>query len=207
MRPYIIRQGDHLDSIAHSAGFDADEVWSHPRNNDLRARRPDRTLLCPGDVLFVPDRALARRSVSLGGANPYATSVPAVRLALRLQLDDKTLADTPWRATGPAFEAEGKSTSDGVIELDVPITAREIVVNLPEQRMEWVVLVGGLDPLEESSGMRERLRNLGFLPRDGDDEGDELRAAIEAFQRSRGIEPRGEADETTRAALREAHGR
>ena len=43
MKPYVVKQGDYLLKIAHLAGFDADDVWGHAKNADLKktADRPE----------------------------------------------------------------------------------------------------------------------------------------------------------------------
>ncbi len=56
MKPYIVRQGDFLMKIAHAQGFDADVVWSDPKNEGLERTR-DPNLLHPGDLLWVPESA------------------------------------------------------------------------------------------------------------------------------------------------------
>jgi hypothetical protein len=53
---YQVQRGDCVLGIAAEFGFtDWNEIWSHPENKDLRARRPDPTVLAEGDVVFVPD--------------------------------------------------------------------------------------------------------------------------------------------------------
>jgi peptidoglycan hydrolase-like protein with peptidoglycan-binding domain len=67
--------------------------------------------------------------------------------------------------------------------------------------------VGGLDPVEETSGVQKRLVNLGHYrgPVDGEPSVD-LTAAIRAFQSANGLEPTGEPDDATREKLRKVHG-
>jgi len=36
---YIVRQGDHLEKLAHLLGFDAVKVWGDPKNADLKTLR------------------------------------------------------------------------------------------------------------------------------------------------------------------------
>ncbi len=55
MQPYVIRQGDHLAHLAHKFGFDPQAVWQDGSNDELREARPDPNILCPGDVLYIPD--------------------------------------------------------------------------------------------------------------------------------------------------------
>ena len=54
MKPYVVKQGDYLLKLAHGLGFDADTVWNADENADLKAKR-DPNILCPGDLLYVPD--------------------------------------------------------------------------------------------------------------------------------------------------------
>jgi hypothetical protein len=58
--PYVVRQGDHLAKVAVRMGFDADRVWNSDKNASLRERRPDRNMLCAGDILYV----LRRRNLT-----------------------------------------------------------------------------------------------------------------------------------------------
>jgi hypothetical protein len=78
------------------------------------------------------------------------------------------------------------------------------------------VFIGGLDPLEESSGWQARLVNLGYLedvlpdlPESearSEDDLHELRAAIEEFQCDHELPKTGEMDAATRAKLSSEHG-
>lgn len=206
MEPYIVRGGDHFERIAFERGFDAATVWDDPQNAQLKAQRCDAGVLCAGDVLMIPSPESGAAEIMLGGENSYVTVVPSVRVALRMRRRDEPCRTTRWEARGGGFTARGTTTAEGDLAFDAPTTLREVVLALPELGVEWVVQVGGLDPLGETSGLRARLENLGFLAR-GEANDADLAAALRTFQRARGLDESGAADEATVAALREAHGR
>ena len=70
--PYVVRQGDHLRSIAFSRGLDPDAVWQGDANSTLRKQRPNPDLLAPGDVLFLP--VVEREWIAVGYAGKPAGS-------------------------------------------------------------------------------------------------------------------------------------
>jgi hypothetical protein len=64
-----------------------------------------------------------------------------------------------------------------------------------------------MDPLEEITGVCKRLRNLGFdCPTEETALTPQIREALAKFQRQEKLQPTGEADEKTRARLKELHG-
>jgi N-acetylmuramoyl-L-alanine amidase len=212
MKPYVVRQGDYLASIAHALVFDADEVWNHPRNADLKKLRPNPNMLCPGDLLFVPDEPREGLPLAVSAANPFTATVPTATVALSFQVDGKPIAGEPFTVEGLAREVSGTSDGDGKVQLDVPVTVREVRVVFPQRDLGYTVRVGDLDPIEEWSGLRARLSHLGFYPwsleeeAEGDAPGPHDRLALRTFQRARGLPVTGEIDDTTRAALLAAHG-
>ena len=62
----------------------------------------------------------------------------------------------------------GTTNGDGELVEKVPALARELQLFLGEgeQRTEYKVLLGALDPAETISGAQARLTNLGFDPGD-----------------------------------------
>ena len=73
------------------------------------------------------------------------------------------------------------------------------------------VRVGDIDPAGEVSGVRQRLRHLGFRAPLGTPETEEEAnaadaEAIAAFQVSQGLEETGSLDDATLAALESEHG-
>jgi hypothetical protein len=190
MRPYIVRQGDYLAKLADKMGFDADEVWSHAKNQGLKdaGRTPD--MLCPGDVLHVPEGSRPQR-VSLGGDNPYAGVIRTVHIAVRFQDEGRPLANEAYLLAGVGEIVEGTTKDDGLVECDVPTTCAQVQVSFPAKGLTYFLKVGHLDPPETESGLAQRLQNLGCYAEPESDDGFEREAswkdsALKLLERRRG---------------------
>lgn len=51
---YVVTPGDTLSGIAELCDVTTEEIYGHPLNEKLRARRPSPDLILPGDVMWVP---------------------------------------------------------------------------------------------------------------------------------------------------------
>jgi hypothetical protein len=213
MRLYIVRQGDYLERIAHALRFDADTVWNHPRNEDLRATR-DPNVLAPGDALVVPDEPPAPAAFRVGEVNCFVAETPRVEVRLQLRAAGAPLAGARFVVRGTGETVHGATGPDGMVVVDVPTTVSFFSLVLPDLRLEYPVRVGYLDPVDTESGARARLTNLGYyvdptlngLQLDEGYEDDFLRFALESFQRAHDIPPSGIIDAATRETLLALHG-
>ncbi len=208
MIPYVIRPGDHLARLAHERGFDAAEVWSHAANAAIRERRRNPQILAPGDVIYVPATpADAGRRLRSGATHAFAGAPPTGTLKLRFAQGDHVLANEPYRVEGiPGTPTEGTTDADGTLTAEIPVHVETVVILFTSSGMRYSVRIGQLDPIEESSGVRSRLRHLGYLGAFGlEPRPREVQRAIRGFQRDRGLPATGDVDDATRAALLEAH--
>jgi hypothetical protein len=208
MKPYVVKQGDYLEKIAHASGADPDEVWNDPKNADLKRQR-DPNLLHPGDVLYVPDPKRKWLPLTGGADNLYVAKVPRTTLRLTFKAGDKPRANEPYVIRGMGEEEEGTTDGEGVVEAKVPVHVREIRITFPKSKVTYPVQMGDMDPIEETTGVRKRLQHLGYgraADRDEDDGEAADRLAILAFQHDQGIKATGTMDDATRAALAKAHG-
>ncbi|HZU84674.1 MAG TPA: peptidoglycan-binding domain-containing protein [Polyangiaceae bacterium] len=209
MKPYVVRQGETVASIVAVTGGDPGGVWNDPSNDELRKLRGDPAVLCPGDVLQVPDTKPAWSPVAVGGTTTFKARIPTQPLKLVL----RGLPGEAYVIHGAGDDVKGTTDADGTLSVDVPVTCASLVLELPDRGISQRVLVGHLDPISEPSGVRQRLQNLGYgsrlaplLERFGvtSDYGDAR--MVRVFQLTSGIEPTGEADPATIDALRTAHG-
>jgi N-acetylmuramoyl-L-alanine amidase len=220
MRAYVVQQGDHLAGIAARLGFDAETCWNDEQNRELREQRGDPQVLAAGDVLYVPEPEGRGVSIRPRATNRYSARPPKVRVRVRMRTAEGALANAECRIVGDGPPRTATTDGDGNLELEVAATAREVRVQASGRRVDAVLRIGHLDPLDQDSGVVQRLTNLGYLApieeyRYADDDGTHTSAdgrrrrvafALAAFQRDRGIEQTGAADDATRDALREAHG-
>ena len=125
--------------------------------------------------------------------------------------EPEPLADAPFTLDAEGAIQEGSTDGDGRIDVTVPAAARraELVLSpgtADERRL--TLLIGGLDPATEITGVKQRLANLGFPAGDESDgaETPELERALSAFQQHCELEVTGRIDDTTRDRLVEEHG-
>ncbi|MCA9618715.1 MAG: peptidoglycan-binding protein [Myxococcales bacterium] len=209
MRPHVVRQGEYLSQLAARLGVDADDIWQDPANAELRERRTSGDMLAPGDVIHLPDEPPSGSSVRARSSNRYQAVIPTVPVEVRLEVGDEPLANARCTIEGLAQPLEAETDGDGLLRFDAPTNVEELRACFTEPNLTFAIRVGHLDPIEEPSGVADRLVNLGYLDesarRSAASEG-RLFTALRDFQRDHDLEPTGELDDATRDALRDAHG-
>ncbi|AKT43726.1 peptidoglycan-binding domain-containing protein [Chondromyces crocatus] len=206
--PYhVVRRGEHLERIAHRVGATPDAIWNAKQNERLRELRGDGHILAPGDLLFIPRRkAPAARDLTVGAPNHFTVNVPRTRVELTLVDGDEPIANEPFRVL-EVPSASGQTDGDGKLSIDLPVALRRVRLHLEQRDVVLPLVVGGLDPLHEVTGVQMRLLHLNHYhgPVDG-----RLSAATQTglkhFQRACGLVPSGVPDAATLDALREAYG-
>lgn len=105
---------------------------------------------------------------------------------------------------------EGTTDEDGMIEASIPPNARQGRLILEPRTTNERILplhLGGLNPLSEISGIKQRLRNLGFDCGDTSEETTPaMEAALRAFQEKHDLRVTGETDQATKDKLKDLHG-
>jgi type VI secretion system secreted protein VgrG len=206
--PYVIRQGDYLDKLAFVLGFDASEVWNDPQNARLSELGRTPNLLQPGDVLNVPVTKREAQRFQVGSPNSYTADVPKVEVALVFRAPAGAIGLEAYVIEGAGAPLEGITEADGTLKVRLAVFLREITISFPRLDLIYAVRLGEMDPLDEVSGYRKRLANLGHIRSHSAEIGDTLadRAAILSFQERAGLPTTGEMDDATRVRLLDAHG-
>jgi len=210
-----VEAGEHIAGIAVAYGFsDWRTIWEHPENASLRDLRENPSVLHPGDRLFVPERVAKDESAETGRLHSFTRKGDALRLRIVL-LD---VAGEPVREAACTLEVGGRErqlVTDSLGMIDEPIGKSVVsaLLTVEERGLRIPLQVGHLDPVEEESGLRARLANLGYLAASEGGVGDEdggglpaLRLALEEFQCDNGLGVDGQAGEETLAKLVEVHG-
>jgi hypothetical protein len=209
MPQHDVKQGDHLSRIAAEAGFaDFHTVWDHPENQALKDKRKNPQILLPGDTVFLPEPG--QREESCATEQRHVFRVKAKPLKLRLTVkdfDDHPVANQKCELEVDGQIQELETNGSGLVETEIPARAEQGRLVVPALSLAIPFKIGHLDPVDEPSGWRGRLMNLGyFSPAADDSDPIRLRYALEEFQCDHKLKINGEADDATRAKLKEVHG-
>lgn len=214
MKPYVIKQGDYLLKVAHTLGFNADEVWNDGKNAELKKLRKDPAMLVAGDILFIPDEPKKGLQLNAKQSNSFVARVPMVKSKLVVAVNGKPFANEKYVIEGLGKEEEELTTNDkGEVAIEVPVHVREVAVRFVDRKRRIKIAIGNLDPPDTSSGARMRLMTLGLYggkmkgadPHVAHDE-TTFKRALTKFQKKQGLEQTGELDKETQDALVKAHG-
>jgi N-acetylmuramoyl-L-alanine amidase len=124
-----------------------------------------------------------------------------------LDADGEPLADEPYVLEIDGQHTEGRTDSDGLVEISIAPDARHGTLRLTERRQTHQLELGHIDPIESISGVQARLNNLGFDCGEVDGRlGPQTAAALRQFQSASDLEATGTLDDDTRQALQDSHG-
>jgi len=202
-----VKQGEDISSIAAEHGFLPKTLWHHPDNAALKEKRKNPDILYPDDVLMIPDRQLKEEPAETENLHRYRKKGVMTTLRLRLMEEDE-----PRNNISYILEIEGRTFSgitdeDGVLEHLVPPSAKEGKLIIEETGEEYPIEIGSLDPVDEISGIKQRLASLGFDCGSRSGIMDEkTESALKSFQNKHGITETGKLDSETRSKLLEAYG-
>jgi hypothetical protein len=199
MKKHTVQQGECLTSIADLYGFTVDLVWDHADNAGLKEKRKDPNTLVPGDVVAIPDRREKLVDCATAQTHKFKLSAPTAVFRLQLFEDEKALASQPFELKVEGETYSGTTDAQGFFEVIIPSNARmgTLIVGT-EEKKEYRLQFGELQPVSEEDGMEARLRNLGYDER-------KLADSIRAFQKRFGLSETGEADQATKDKLTEIH--
>jgi LysM domain len=206
-----VEQGDSLASIAKQYGFgDWRKIYDHPDNQALKQKRKSPHILMPGDVVFIPDKEEASHECATGKVHRFLVRRPRVWLRIKVQLGiGEPAAGKRYELDVSGETLPGTTTDAGLVEQRIPPDAREATLRLypedegDENMVTLSLRIGHLDPIEEKSGLRARLRNLGIPVADDGDQA--LAAALYHFQARCGLDKTATADDATKTRLLELH--
>jgi hypothetical protein len=197
-RIYTVKRGDCISNIAEREGLFWQTLWDH--NPALKSKRKNPNILFPGDQVIIP----ARRSKEVTGATESRhrfrkEGVPAL-LRIVLERDHVPIKNTRYVLTIDGKVREGTTNGQGLLEADIPPQASQGKIEIEDLVFE--LELGGMDPIDETAGIQDRLKNLGFYDGDIDGEmGPETEKALALFQSWVGIDPTGKLDQETNDKL------
>lgn len=199
-----VELGDSITSIAHEHGHTVKKVWEHPNNAALKAKRKDPNILMVGDEVFVPDIEIKEETCATNQKHKFKLTAETITFRMQLFLLGEPRGNEAYVLIIDGKKYEGTTSGDGRLEQTVPADAKGGVLQLKGGKETYPVRIGHLNPIDEISGVQQRLNNLGL--RAGAEDGemnDDLRAALIAFQAKYKLPATGEIDGATKAKLAE----
>lgn len=206
---YVVRQGDCLSSIARLAGHFWETIWHHPANAELKRARQDPNVLLPGDRLTIPPLQLREELKPTAQRHRFLLKGVPAKVRLRLLQQGEPRAGVRYVFTVDGTVHQGTTDADGYLSVPIPPHARQgqlTVGDGHEEREEYSVLLGHLNPVHDVAGVQHRLNNLGYRCAPSGLMDEQTRAALNEFQVAQGLEAGGDVSEAVRAKLSEAHG-
>lgn len=224
-KPYVVQPQDTVLTIALMHEVEVDAILSHPDNQrifDELDRDPH--MLAPGEILYVPDPEPPRATVVPQTENRFVARVPWVMLHLHFDSEAGPLSGERFVIEGPAAlpdqkrpndaePLEGELDSEGNLSVRVPALTKSLYISFPERHIEHEILVGGLDPIDQRTGLGARLLHRGYLPLDQElldpyvfESETAERETLKSFQTAFQLEPSGFVDPPTRERIEREHG-
>jgi LysM repeat protein len=207
-KQHKVKQGECISSIAQDYGFSWEQIWNDSANEELKQKREDPNVLFPGDEVVIPDKKARKESVSADQKHKFRRKgVPAM---LRLEfVDDQgnPRGNVPYVLDIDGQSFSGNTDGEGKIEQRIPPNAKQGQLRLGDDGSEvYNIRLGSLDPVSETTGVQQRLKNLGYECGSVDGEaGPKTREALMAFQKKHELSETGEIDQQTLDKLQQLH--
>jgi N-acetylmuramoyl-L-alanine amidase len=169
MAVHVVTQGECLSSIAAQYGMTSwRDLYEHPDNADLKKKRRNPNVLAPGDEVNVPDPP--KRWETRPTQEKHTFVVPVAKVELRVVLRDwrgKALAGKRFVVRVDERDVDGTTDGDGMVRARIPAQASRATLRVwltddPQPEIDRELSLGHIDPIDTISGVRARLRNLGY---------------------------------------------
>jgi Putative peptidoglycan binding domain len=215
---HTVEQGEHLSGIAAEFGFaNYRTLWDHPQNAALKQKRQDPNVIFPGDQLFIPDKGEKTEARSTEKRHHFKLKRQPLKLRLILEdLYEKPIANAKVELGVEGAKLELTTDKQGKLEREINPTDKQasLTIKDPQTPISGILIpikIGHLDPVDELSGQKARLNNLGYLagPIEGRSEEDNnliFHSAIEEFQCEHSLTVDGKCGPMTQSKLKQVHG-
>jgi hypothetical protein len=202
MATHLIGEHASIPSLAKDAGFFWRTIWDHPQNAALKAKRRDPNVLRAGDEVFVPEREVKSCGRTSGARHSFKRLGDPLRFKLQLRSMGEPRRGEDYVLQIGATRIRGKTDGDGNLETFLPGNTRSAKLLLGGGKEEYTLKISRLDPIEDLSGVQQRLNNLGFAC--GEEKGEltpRTEQALRSFQAQHDLPVTGKADGPTRRKL------
>jgi N-acetylmuramoyl-L-alanine amidase len=127
------------------------------------------------------------------------------------KLEEEPFANAPYILEVDGVVADkGQTDGDGCVEIKIPPNAEKGILTVDKGKDDERIIpldLGDMDPVDEVTGVRKRLSNLGYhCQPDGPEDASDLQAALGSFQQDNSLQVTGKVDDPSRNKLKDLHG-
>jgi len=210
-----VKQGECIYSLAYSAGCRPQKVLNLADNKDLVTARQYPDTLLPGDRVTLPKPQTRSEQGQSEALHSFERKDAGISLNIRLLWADNPRPNVDYELVFRDQTLKKKTNQNGELKELIPPDVESVIlrlVGIQGHIEEYPIWIGGLDPFDSLSGVRQRLNNLGYGCGDpkgvpGDPEVDEAtRYALLDFQKYMNLPLTNTADTATIKALESVHG-
>jgi N-acetylmuramoyl-L-alanine amidase len=197
VKRYTVKQGETMLSIAAAHEIvDWKRIWEHADNQALRDKRTNPQVLLPGDVVVIPDDREKEHTVPSGRSQKFVLTKATCFFSTYL-LDEcgEPYANLRYQLRVGNQTFEGRTSGEGLVAHACEPTARTGELKLWRKDDDaadvatWRLDIGGLNPVGTLSGVKARLRNLGYQVGSLDENLDATtRTALRSFRQHVGLD-------------------
>lgn len=201
-----VKRGECMASIAVESGHFWEKLWNLAENKELKDIRKDANALLPDDLVEVPEIEPGEDTRSTEKRHRFRRKGVPSLIKLQVLKLGEPVADKPFKLDVDGHLIQGDTDSEGRIEEVIPPDAKhaKLVIDSDGEDICYDLELGGMDPIDTTTGVKARLKNLGFDPGRIDmEDRPEYRAALSAFQERFELEKTVEPDQATRDKLSE----
>lgn len=180
---YIVQRGDCLFSLAARAGIPYQRIAQHPDNQELMRKRPNPSMLLPGDELTIPALEIKTVLRPTEKRHRFVVKKPKVEIRVKIcELGEPRRHETYHvEVGGKIYPGRTRTTgADGMVVCEIPADADTATVVVGAAQDRYELALGHVDPQDTVEGLMCRLANLGHY-NDGID-GSYDAGCIEAMQ-------------------------
>jgi hypothetical protein len=214
VKTHIIKSGDCFASIAKLYGFhDADVIYQYSANAELKKSRPNLHILNPKDKVYIPEKKA--KTISLAAETCTVFTIKGLLTELKLAIEDfdgNPLPDTDYLLDVAGIKYEGTTDGTGMMTQKIDAIAKKATLTLfldtdKKNSIFWSLALGGLTPHVETTGIQERLNNLGYYcaNENGDIDSTTI-SAINAFKVNNGLANNAVIDNSLTSKLMSIYG-
>ena len=209
MPNYIVKDGDCTESIAFERGLFWKKVWDHSKNFNLREKRKDPNVLFPGDVVFVPEKEEKQEPGATEQRHRFKRKGIPSSFNIQVFSNGEPRGNQQYILDIDGVQKVSQTDKEGWIRTRIPPNARSGRIIFTKGNFREIVnlKLGHLDPVDEITGLQQRLSNLGFdcIVEKGT-LGPHTKEALKKFQKKNSLPETGEVNDATRVKLKAEHG-